>query len=116
MPALPIWSFAPAGRVIYVKSFSKTTFPAVRLGCIVAVPEILSCLAEKKGLVDRATSLLVARSALIYLSSPAYERNLEQMRTAYRQRPAVLVAAPERETGPLGGHWSGPLPGFSRLL
>jgi DNA-binding transcriptional MocR family regulator len=116
MPAPAIWSFAPAGRVIYVKSFSKTTFPAVRLGCIVAVPEILSCLAEKKGLVDRATSLLVARSVLIYLSSPAYERNLEQMRTVYRQRRDVLLAALERELGPLGCHWSRPLAGFSLLV
>src|SRR5260370_13767460 len=116
MPALPIWSFAPAGRVIYVKSFSNTLCTAVRLGCIVAVPEILSGLAEKKGLVDRATSVLVARSVLIYLSSPAYERNLEQMRTVYRQRRDVLLAALERELGPLGCHWSRPLAGFSLLV
>jgi len=116
MPAPAIWSFAPAGRVIYVKSFSKTTFPAVRLGCIVAAPEILSFLAEKKGLVDRGTSLLVARSVLTYLRSPAYERNLEQMRRVYRQRRDVLLAALERELGPLGCHWSRPLAGFSLLV
>jgi 2-aminoadipate transaminase len=116
MPAPAIWSFAPQGRVIYVKSFSKTTFPAVRLGCIVAAPEILSSLAEKKGLVDRGTSLLVARSVLTYLRSPAYERNLEQMRGVYRQRRDVLLAALERELGPLGCHWSHPLAGFSLLV
>ena len=111
-----IWSFAPEGRVIYVKSFSKTTFPAVRLGCIVAAPGILSSLAEKKGLVDRGTSLLVARSVLTYLRSPAYERNLEQMRSVYRQRRDVLLAALERELGQLGCHWSRPLGGFSLLV
>ena len=116
MPAPAIWSFAPEGRVIYVKSFSKTTFPAVRLGCIVAAPEVLSSLAEKKGLVDRGTSLLVARSVLTYLSSPAYERNLEQMRSVYRQRRDVLLAALERELGRLGCHWSRPLAGFSLLV
>jgi len=116
MPAPAIWSFAPEGRVIYVKSFSKTTFPAVRLGCIVAAPEVLSSLVEKKGLVDRGTSLLVARSVLTYLSSPAYERNLEQMRRVYRQRRDVLLAALERELGPLGCHWSRPLAGFSLLV
>ncbi len=116
MPAPAIWSFAPEGRVIYVKSFSKTTFPAVRLGCIVAAPEVLSSLAEKKGLVDRGTSLLVARSILTYISSPAYERNLERMRTVYRQRRDVLLAALERELGSSGCHWSRPLAGFSLLL
>jgi len=116
MPAPAIWSFAPEGRVIYVKSFSKTTFPTVRLGCIVAGPEILSSLAEKKGLVDRGTSLLVARSVLTYLSSPAYEHNLEQMRSVYRQRRDTLLAALERELSPLGCHWSRPLAGFSLLL
>ncbi|HEY6541448.1 MAG TPA: PLP-dependent aminotransferase family protein [Ktedonobacteraceae bacterium] len=116
MPAPAIWSFAPQEMVIYVKSFSKTTFPAARLGCIVAAPEILSSLAEKKGLVDRGTSLLVARSVLTYLKSPAYERNLEQMRSVYRQRRDVLLAALERELGSTGCSWSYPCGGFSLLV
>ncbi len=116
IPAPAIGSFAPEGRVIYVKSFSKTTFPAVRLGCIVAAPEVLSSLVEKKALVDRGTSLLVARSVLTYLRSPAYERNVERMRSVYRQRRDVLLAALERELGPLGCHWTRPLGGFSLLV
>jgi len=109
-------SYAPRGGVIYLKSFSKTTFPAVRLGCLVASPEIFSALAEQKGLVDRGTSLLVARTVLAYLQSPTYERNLERLRTVYRQRRDELLAALERELSALGCHWTRPRAGFSLLL
>ncbi|HLZ61990.1 MAG TPA: PLP-dependent aminotransferase family protein [Ktedonosporobacter sp.] len=115
-PPPAIWSFASDGRVIYLKSFSKTTFPAVRLGCIVAAPEVLAYLVEKKELVDRGTSLLVARAILAYISSPAYERNVEQIRDVYRQRRDVMLTALERELAPLGCHWSHPTGGFNLLL
>ena len=116
LPAPAIGGFAPVGRVIYLKSFSKTTFPALRLGCLVAVPELLSVLAEQKGLVDRGASLVVARSVLTYLRSPAYERHLAQMRTVYRHRRDVLLAALDRELRALGCHWTRPRAGFSLLL
>jgi 2-aminoadipate transaminase len=109
-------SFAPDGGVIYLKSFSKTTFPAVRLGCLVAAPELLAPLAEQKSLADRGTSLVVARTVLAYLRSPTYERNLERMRTVYRQRRDVLLAALERDLFALGCHWTRPRAGFSLLL
>jgi DNA-binding transcriptional MocR family regulator len=115
-PAPAIRSFAPEARVLYLKSFSKTTFPALRLGCLVADPAVLSILAEQKGLVERGTSLVVARTVLAYLRSVAYERYLEQMRTVYRQRRDVLLAALSRELGPLGCHWTFPRAGFSLLL
>ena len=116
LPAPAIGGFAPVGRVIYLKSFSKTTFPALRLGCLVADPELLSVLAEQKGLVDRGASLVVARSVLTYLRSPAYERHLAQMRTVYRHRRDVLLAALDRELRAFGCHWTRPRAGFSLLL
>jgi DNA-binding transcriptional MocR family regulator len=115
-PAPAVASFAPGGGVIYLKSFSKTTFPAVRLGCLVATSNMLAALTEQKSLVDRGTSLVVARTMLAYLRSPTYERNLERLRTVYRQRRDVLLAALERELFDMGCHWTQPRAGFSLLL
>jgi DNA-binding transcriptional MocR family regulator len=109
-------SFAERGRCIYLKSFSKTTFPGVRLGCLVADPALLSVLAEQKGLVDRGASVVVARAVLAYLRTSAYTRHLEDMRAFYVHRRDVLLAALERELADLGCSWTIPGAGFSLLL
>lgn len=109
-------SFAHRGQCIYLKSFSKTTFPGVRLGCLVADPALLSVLAEQKGLVDRGASVVIARAVLAYLRSSAYARHLEDMRAFYVHRRDVLLAALERELRDLGCSWTIPGAGFSLLL
>ena len=114
--AQPVASFAHKGEVIYLKSFSKTTFPALRQGCLVADPALLSALAEQKGLVDRGASVVVARALLAYLRSSTYKRHLEEMRTFYGHRRDVLLAALERELADLGCSWTRPGAGFSLLL
>jgi DNA-binding transcriptional MocR family regulator len=116
-PLVPaVSSFAHRGQCIYLKSFSKTTFPGVRMGCLVADPRLLSVLAEEKGLVDRGASVVVARAVLAYLHSTAYTRHLEDMRANYVNRRDVLLAALERELGDLGCSWTIPGAGFSVLL
>jgi DNA-binding transcriptional MocR family regulator len=109
-------SFAHRGQCIYLKSFSKTTFPEVRLGCLVADPALVSIVAEQKGLVDRGASVVVSRAVLAYLRSPAYTRHLEEMRAFYVRRRDVLLAALERELRDLGCSWTIPGAGFSLLL
>jgi DNA-binding transcriptional MocR family regulator len=116
-PLVPaVSSFAHRGQCIYLKSFSKTTFPGVRLGCLVADPALLSILAEQKGLVDRGASVVVARAVLAYLRSSAYTRHLEDMCAFYVHRRDVLLAALERELGDVGCSWTIPGAGFSLLL
>jgi DNA-binding transcriptional MocR family regulator len=116
LPVPAVSSFAEWGQCIYLKSFSKTTFPGVRLGCLVADPALLSVLAEQKGLVDRGASVVVARAVLSYLRSSAYARHLEDMRAFYVHRRDVLLAALERELRDLGCSWTIPGAGFSLLL
>lgn len=112
----PLASLQPRGHVMYLKSFSKTVFPAARLGCLVADPAVITAVARQKGLMDRGTSLLVARTLLAYLSSPAYAPNVEEMRRLYRQRRDVLLSALERELAGLGCRWTTPGAGFSLLV
>jgi 2-aminoadipate transaminase len=115
-PTPAVSSYAHRGQSIYLKSFSKTTFPGVRLGCLVADPALLSLLAEQKGLVDRGASVVVARAVLAYLRSSAYARHLQDMRSFYVHRRDVLSALLERELADLGCSWTIPGAGFSLLL
>jgi 2-aminoadipate transaminase len=86
------------------------------MGCLVADPDLISALAEEKGLVDRGASVVVARAMLAYLRSTVYTRHLEEMRAFYLRRRDVLLAALERELGGLGCSWTNPGAGFSLLL
>jgi DNA-binding transcriptional MocR family regulator len=112
----PLAGLTPRGHVIYLRSFSKTTFPAARLGCLVANSTVVAAVAQRKGLVDRGASLLVARTLLAYLSSPAYPAHVDTMRRLYRQRRDALLSALARELEGSHCRWTMPGAGFSLLV
>src|SRR5262249_2295772 len=89
------------------------TFPAARLGCLVTDAASVAAVARQKSLVDRGSSLLVARTLLAYLSSPAYPEHVEAMRGLYRERRDALLEALERELAGLDCRWTRPGAGFS---
>lgn len=87
------------GRVIYVGSFSKTLFPALRLGFMI-VPADLQ---EKLVRVRRASEVHPPRldQAVLadFMLGGHYERHLRRMRAAYRERLEALEQAAERSCG-----------------
>jgi GntR family transcriptional regulator / MocR family aminotransferase len=84
------------GRVIYVGSFSKTLFPALRLGFVI-VP---SDLQEAVRAVQRASGHAPAtadQAALTDLIARGhFDRHLRRMRSVYRERAEALAAAVAR--------------------
>lgn len=115
-PVPALWNGEMQGRIIYLKSFSKTIFPGVRLGCLIADPALLAVVMQHKLLSDRSTSIPLARAVLHYIDTPAYERELLRARASYRQRRDVLLTALDRELRPFNCHWSIPMAGFNLLL
>jgi DNA-binding transcriptional MocR family regulator len=113
-PALK--SYDEDGHVLYIKSFSKLIFPAIRIGCIVAAPFLLEKLAEAKQVFDRTTSVPLSRAVFRHAAAPAFERELKTIRVAYRERRDVFLAALERELAGTGASWTYPEAGFSLLL
>ncbi len=109
-------SYDTDGHVMYIKSFSKLIFPAIRIGCIVATPFLLEKLAEAKQVFDRTTSLPLARATLKHVSSPAFERELKTMCATYRVRRDAFLAALKRELDGTGCTWTQPSAGLSLLL
>jgi 2-aminoadipate transaminase len=114
LPALR--SFDRSGRVIYLKSFNKLIFPALRLGCIIAAPPILARLVDSKRTFARGTSLPLARALLAHISDPAFQEELCMYRSEYRRRRDTLLHALEEELAGLGCSWTLPTAGFNLLL
>jgi GntR family transcriptional regulator/MocR family aminotransferase len=84
------------GRVIYIGTFSKTLFPALRLGFLI----LPSTLRERLPAAFRAADCsppLVDQAALAdLLVGGHFDRHLRRMRSVYRERLEALTAAAER--------------------
>ncbi|MGC0155056.1 PLP-dependent aminotransferase family protein [Chromobacterium vaccinii] len=99
-PPLPaLRSLDRAGRVLYVGSFSKTLFPGLRLGYLVAPPSESSRLAQACDLLCPAPSILDQATAADFLSQGHFARHIKRMRALYAGRRAALAAALQAECG-----------------
>ncbi|MFQ5436204.1 MAG: PLP-dependent aminotransferase family protein, partial [Anaerolineae bacterium] len=87
------------GRVVYLGTFSKVLFPALRLG-YVALPEpLLQPFIRAKGLVDRGAPTLTQAAVADFITEGHFERHLRHLRQAYGRRRAVLVASLRKWVG-----------------
>lgn len=81
------------GRVIYVGTFSRTIFPALRIGYLIAPDSLISAFTGAKWLADRHTSTLEQETLAEFIASGAYERYLRRARKANARRREILLSA-----------------------
>jgi GntR family transcriptional regulator/MocR family aminotransferase len=81
------------GRVIYLGTFSKVLFPALRLGYVVLPPSLITPFVQAKRLVDRGAPTLTQAAVSDFITEGHFERHLRHLRTAYGRRHAVLMQA-----------------------
>lgn len=82
-----------AGSVIYVGSFSKSVFPGLRLGYMVADPAFVAEARALRGLTLRHPPGVLQRTLFHFLSLGHYDAQMNRMRRAYRERRAVMAGA-----------------------
>ncbi|MFL5560802.1 MAG: PLP-dependent aminotransferase family protein [Gemmatimonadaceae bacterium] len=107
-----------AGRVLYVGTFSKTLFPALRLGYLVVPPPLAEAFAAARALTDRHPPGVEQAVLADFLIEGHFARHVRRMRMLYHERRDVLLeAAPallgDRLTlssGDAGMHLVGQLP------
>lgn len=82
-----------AGVVIHVGSFSKSLFPGLRLGYIVAPEAFIREARALRSSVLRHPPGLMQRTAAHFLSLGHYEAQVNRLRKAYRARRAAMAEA-----------------------
>ena len=96
-----------ASRVIYASSFSKILSPGMRLGWVVAHPEIIRKLTIMKQTTDVHANMLCQRIANEYVSGGYLERQLPAVRKLYGGKQKVMLAALAKHF-PKGAKWTHP--------
>jgi GntR family transcriptional regulator/MocR family aminotransferase len=79
------------GRVIYLGTFSKVLFPAMRLGYLVLPPTLLDPFLQAMQLVDRGAPTLTQAAVADFIAEGHFERHLRRLRKEYGRRRQVLV-------------------------
>jgi GntR family transcriptional regulator/MocR family aminotransferase len=84
------------GRVIYVGSFSKTLFPALRLGFLIVPPDLRDAVIGARRAADIHPAGLDQAVVADFMAGGYFERHLRRMRTEYRARLDALAHAAAR--------------------
>jgi GntR family transcriptional regulator/MocR family aminotransferase len=85
------------GRVIYLGTFSKVLFPALRLGYMVVPADLVEAFVAARALSDRHSPSLDQATLADFIADGHFARHIRRMRALYEERQAILVAAAVRE-------------------
>ena len=87
------------GRVIYLGTFSRTVFSALRIGYMVTPKSLLPAFTSAKWLCDRHTATLEQKALAEFISTGMYERHLRRVRRRNTSRREALLDAIDRYLG-----------------
>ncbi|MBV9229857.1 MAG: PLP-dependent aminotransferase family protein [Chloroflexi bacterium] len=88
-----------ANHVIYIGTFSKVLFPALRLGYLVVPSDVVDAFVSARRLVDVHPPILEQLALTDFMVEGHFTRHLRRMRTLYAERRATLVEAIANEPG-----------------
>ena len=86
----------PDGRVIYAGSFSKTLFPALRLGFLIVPSDLVEGFARARMASDVHPPLLDQMILLEFMTRGHYQRHVRRMQQEYSERLHALRTAIDR--------------------
>ncbi|MGB9333498.1 MAG: PLP-dependent aminotransferase family protein [Candidatus Acidiferrales bacterium] len=99
------------GNVIYLSTFSKTLAPGLRLGWIVAPPEVIAKLAQLKQGTDLHTSTFAQVVAHEVARDNFLDEHVKRLRVVYRERRDVMLET-LTQTFPAEVTWTRPKGGL----
>jgi GntR family transcriptional regulator / MocR family aminotransferase len=87
------------GRIVYIGTFSRTVFPALRIGYLIAPASLVPAFTAAKWLSDLHSASLEQQTLAEFIGSGMYERHLRRLRRRNTARRAALLEAVERYLG-----------------
>jgi GntR family transcriptional regulator/MocR family aminotransferase len=100
-PLASLQNLDNTGRVIYVGTFSKTIFPALRLGCMVVPRNLIEVFRAARALADCHSPIFEQAILADFIAEGHFARHLRRMRTLYEKRQDILVEEAEKQLGGL---------------
>ena len=100
MPIASLQGLDHSSRVIYIGSFSKTLFPALRLGYIVIPPDLIERFAAVRHALDLCPPNMFQAVMTDFLREGHFARHVRKTRLIYGERRGALVEAIRSEFGP----------------
>jgi 2-aminoadipate transaminase len=114
-PPGPLKALDVSGLVVYIGTFSKILFPGLRLGWIVAPPELIERLEMAKQLADIHTSPLIQAAVYHFCQRRLLDRHQARALKEYGKRRDALLEG-LRVHMPSGVTWTETRGGFSLML
>lgn len=108
----PIKQLDESGDTVLLRSFSKLTFPGLRVGWVVGPKALLARLTEAKQLADLHTDQLAQAVLLRFAESGRLEAHARRVRAAGAERLRAVLEACERHLPP-GASFTRPEGGMS---
>jgi 2-aminoadipate transaminase len=99
--------------VVYTGTFSKPCAPGLKTGYAIAPPDVMEPLLHLKGSHDFGSANLSQFIASRLIASGAYAKHVEELRSVYRHKCAVMLRALDAEFGDFpGASWTVPAGGL----
>lgn len=92
-PVPPLHGLADNQNILYLGTISKTLSPALRIGYLVAPPDLADAFANAKQLTDRHSPLAEQEALASLIESGAYEAHVRRVRRRHAGRRATLLNA-----------------------
>jgi len=87
------------GRIVYLGTFSRTVFPALRIGYLIVPKSLASAFTAAKWLNDLHSATLEQETLAEFINSGMYERHLRRLRRRNTARREALLDAVQTYLG-----------------
>lgn len=96
-PLAALQGLDDAQRVIYLGTFSKVMFPALRLGYLIVPPPLLDAFLAARIFADTQPPMLAQETLADFMERGHLERHVRRMRSLYRERQQLLIETARAE-------------------
>jgi GntR family transcriptional regulator/MocR family aminotransferase len=96
---VPLVALDRSDRVLFTGSFSVTTFPALRVGYLIAPAKLIDAFVAVKSAADRQTSTLEQAILADFMYDGHYTAHLARMQAVYTERQARVRRSLEEFSG-----------------
>ncbi|WP_417660273.1 PLP-dependent aminotransferase family protein [Pseudomonas sp.] len=91
-PLAPLAALDRQGRVLYVGTFCKITFPALRLGYLILPADLAESFSRRRALDMRHSEIGTQAVMAEFIATGHFQRHIRRMRSAARSRRDALLA------------------------